>query len=101
MVALALPVARACGAGLVNARTIVPMDTDMLRRLQNDCKRVVVIEDGVDCLGKAIAAELSPMDVRRLHVPSMPVMHATVQEQREACGLTADALKRAITEGNA
>ena len=97
MVALALPVARACGAGLVNARTIVPMDMDMLARLKSACKRVVVVEDGVDCLGKAVAAELSPRIVVRMHVPDRPIAHATVSEQREECGLTEDALRRAIT----
>ena len=101
MVELALPVARACGAGLVNARTIVPMDMELMMRMRSECRRVVVVEDGVDCLGKAVAAELTSLPVVRLHAPNRPVAHATVEQQREACGLTAEALKNAITEGRA
>ncbi len=99
MVALALPVARECGAGLVNARTIAPMDTEMLLRIKNRCTRAVVVENGVDCLGRAVAAELAPVPVIRMHVPNRPIAHATVNEQREECGLTEDALRKAILEG--
>jgi 1-deoxy-D-xylulose-5-phosphate synthase len=56
MVALALPVARKLGAGLVNARTIQPMDNAMLCD-QKDSRRVIVLEENVDCLGLRITAD--------------------------------------------
>lgn len=101
MVQFALPVARACGAGLINARTIVPMDHELLEQLRcARVRRVVVVEDGVDCLGKMVAAELCGVEVLRMHAPGdKPVPQGTVAEQRVMCGLTEEALKRALTEG--
>ncbi len=99
MVRFALPVVRECGAGLINARTIVPMDLEMLGRVRSGAKRVVVVEDGVDCLGRAVAAELSGMAVVRMCVPDgRPVPQGSVAEQRVMCGLTAEALRHAILE---
>ena len=51
MVAVAIPVCRKLGAGLVNARTIQPMDGAMLDLIKQTAKKVVVMEEGVDCLG--------------------------------------------------
>ena len=93
MVAVALPVARKLGAGLVNARTIQPMDTAMLDRVKQTAKRVVVMEEGVDCLGIRILAALSPIPVVRMCVPSDPVSQACVNHQRQFCGLTAELLE--------
>jgi hypothetical protein len=39
MVAVALPVARKFGAGLINARTIQPLDEEMLARVRRVSKR--------------------------------------------------------------
>ncbi len=93
MVAVALPVARKLGAGLINARTIQPMDMAMLDRVKQRSKRVVVMEEGVDCLGIRILAALSPIPVVRMCVPSDPVSQACVNHQRQFCGLTAELLE--------
>ena len=98
MVALALPVARKLGAGLVNARTIQPMDFEMLDEIRNKARRVVVLEESVDCLGLRIAAELSPVPVVRMCVPCLPASQATVNHQRSCCGLTAEALEANLLE---
>ena len=99
MVALAIPVCRRLGAGLVNARTIQPMDEEMLSRIQKTAKRVVVMEEGVDCLGLRVAAALYPVEVVRMCVPNDPVSQACVNHQRQFCGLTAEALEQHLTEG--
>ena len=98
MVALAIPVCRKLGAGLVNARTIQPMDEEMLSRIQKTAKRVVVMEEGVDCLGLRVTAGLYPVKVIRMCVPNDPVAQACVNHQRQFCGLTADALEQRLTE---
>ena len=98
MVALAIPVCRKLGAGLVNARTIQPMDQAMLERIQKTAKRVVVMEEGVDCLGLRINAVLSPIPVVHMCVPNEPVSQASVNHQRQFCGLTAEALEQYLTE---
>lgn len=101
MVALALPVCRKLHAGLINARTIQPLDDSMLEQIRRGAKRVVVLEEGVDCLGMRLAAELSPIPVVRMNVPCVPVWQGTVNHQRAFCGLTAEALEAILPEKRA
>ena len=98
MVALALPVARKLGVGLVNARTIQPMDLELLDAIKNKARRVIVLEESVDCIGLRIAAELSPIPVVRMCAPCSPTSQATVSHQRACCGLTAEALEANLLE---
>ena len=93
MVSVALPVARKLGVGLVNARTIQPMDEAMLATVKQTAKRVVVMEEQVDCLGLRVLAALSPIPVVRMCVPNDPVSQACVNHQRQFCGLTAELLE--------
>ncbi len=99
MVAVALPVARKLKTGLVNARTIAPMDEAMLQRIAKTAKKVIVMEECVDALGLRVSAALSPVPVIRMNVPSDPVSQACVNHQRQFCGLTADALEKYLMEG--
>ena len=101
MVAVAMPVARRTGAGLINARTIQPMDEDMLEKIKRRAKRVVVIEECVDCLGIRISAALAPVPVVRMNVPRDPVSQACVSHQRRCCGLTPEALEANLAEERA
>lgn len=99
MVSVALPVARKLGAGLINARTFRPLDDETLEAVKQTAKLVVVMEEGVDCLGFAVTAAVAPVKVIRMNVSYMePVTHATVNSQREHCGLTACALEQCLTE---
>lgn len=98
MVALALFAAKKCGAGLINARTIRPLDTELLARVKARGGRVVVAEEGVCSLGDTIAAALSPLPVTALHLPTEAVFHATVEEQRAAFGVSAADIARALSE---
>jgi len=98
MVAIAIPVCRKLGAGLINARTIQPMDEGMLSLVKSAAKQVVVMEEGVDCLGLRVSAALSPVPVARMCVPSDPVSQACVNHQRQFCGLTAEALEECLLE---
>ncbi|MBA4347937.1 MAG: 1-deoxy-D-xylulose-5-phosphate synthase [Clostridiales bacterium] len=98
MVAVAIHVCRKLGAGLINARTVQPMDEAMLARVKYVAKRVIVMEEGVDCLGLRVNAALSPVPVVRMCVPNDPVSQACVNHQRQFCGLTAEALEEKLTE---
>jgi 1-deoxy-D-xylulose-5-phosphate synthase len=98
MIAVAIPVCRKLGVGLVNARTIQPMDEAMLARIKRTAKRVVVMEEGVDCLGLRVNSVLSPVPVVHLCVPNDPVLQACVNHQRQFCGLTAEVLEQRLTE---
>jgi len=98
MVSVAIPVCKKLGAGLVNARTVQPLDEEMLARVKSTAKHVVVMEEGVDCLGLHVNAALSPVPVARMCVPNDPVSQACVNHQRQFCGLTADALEEILLE---
>ena len=98
MVELALPVVRENGAGLINARTIKPMDMELLSAALELSRRIIVMEECVDCLGKAVAAEATDCEVIRMCVPDMPIPQATLAEQRELCGLTAERLAAFLRE---
>ncbi|NTU77752.1 MAG: hypothetical protein HGA90_08095, partial [Alphaproteobacteria bacterium] len=101
MVAVAIPVCRKLGVGLINARTIQPMDEEMLSLVKRTAKQVVVMEEGVDCLGLRVSAALSPVPVVRMCVPNDPVSQACVNHQRQFCGLTAEALEEYLLEEHA
>ena len=98
MVGVALPVARKLGAGLINARTIMPMDEAALAQVKLVSKRVVVMEEGVDCLGLRVLAALAPVPVVRMCIPNDPVAQACVNHQRQVCGLNAERLEAYLTE---
>lgn len=99
MVAVSLPVARKHGAGLINARTIKPLDKSVLQSIREKAKLVIVMEESIDCLGMRLAAELAPIPVVRMCVPDDPVEQACVNQQRQHCGLTAEALERILSGG--
>lgn len=99
MVAVSLPVARKHGAGLINARTIKPLDKSVLQSIRKKSKLVIVMEESIDCLGLRLAAELAPIPVVRMCVPDDPVEQACVNQQRQHCGLTAEALERILSGG--
>ena len=98
MVELSVNPAKEAGAGLVSARCLQPMDEKMIERLKKMAKRVVVVEDGIDAFGKALAARLPGLDVCRLHVPDEPIHHAALDEQRALCGLTGADIYCAVTQ---
>ena len=70
----------------------------MLERIKLTAKKVVVMEEGVDSLGLRISAALAPLPVVRMCVPSKPLVQASVSQQRQLCGLTAEALEAYLKE---
>ncbi len=98
MVAIAQPVARKLGAGLVNARTIRPMDENMIEKIKRTAKKVVVMEESVDCLGLNVASALSPVPVIHMCVPEGPVSQAYIHRQRHRIGLTAEELEKNLAK---
>ena len=81
--------------------TILGLDLVGLNTDYKTAKKVVVMEEGVDCLGLHVTAALSPIPVARMCVPNDPVSQACVNHQRQFCGLTAEALTEKLTEDNA
>ena len=100
MVETAKMAAEETGAGLVSARSIRPMDEDMLRRIGERARRIITIEDGIASggMGSRIAEWFSGrVKVIRLGVGETPVRQASVDEQDKLCGIDCESLKKAIS----
>jgi 1-deoxy-D-xylulose-5-phosphate synthase len=75
-----------------------PLDTDAVDEVLEDYPTVVVAEEDYLCggVGELIAARLAEKNcgtvLRRLGVPDRFIHHATIDQQREFCGLTAEAV---------
>ena len=91
-------------AGVVDARFIAPMDTDMLLAQARGVRLVVTAEQNVLSGGfgegvlDALAREGLDRPVLTLGVPDRFIGHATVAQQLEECGLTPVAMARRIFE---
>ncbi len=99
LVETALRAAEGTGAGVINARFIKPMDDAMLERVAAVSRAVITLEDGVKFggMGSAIEERLSrKVKVIKLGVGEESVLHATIAEQDEFCGISVNAVKREI-----
>ncbi len=96
MVSVCIPIARLYGTGLVNARTFKPLDEGMLERVRAGAERILVVEECTECLGSRIAALMPDRKVIRLHIPDRPVRQGTVEQQRQACGISPEDIARAV-----
>ncbi|MCM3747308.1 1-deoxy-D-xylulose-5-phosphate synthase [Paenibacillus pasadenensis] len=84
---------------VVNARFIKPLDTAMLDALADEGLPLIVMEEGAvqGGLGSAILEHYaltgrSGVPVRLIGIPDEFIEHATIKEQRIACGLTPERL---------
>ena len=89
----AVQVSDACGAGLIEAPRIKPMDFAVLDRLK-ESKLCAVIEDGISAngFGAAVAGYLSRYGVRVecFGAPDRPIRQGSIAEQDELCGMTSE-----------
>ncbi len=91
-------------AGVVDARFVAPMDTEMLLGQARTVRLVVTAEQNVLSGGfgegvlDALAGEGVDVPVLTLGVPDRFIEHATVAQQLEECGLTPIAMARRILE---
>ena len=89
-------------AGVVDARFIKPMDRKMLVEQARSAKLVVTIEENMisggfgEGLLDILNEESIEVPVLTLGVPDRFVPHATVAQQLEACGLSAQQIARRI-----
>ena len=85
--------------GLVNARSIKPMDDTMLARIAEHGAPVITVEDGIMAggFGEAVQAAIGHVvRVSPCGVGEAPVRHASVAEQDAASGLSADEIRKKI-----
>lgn len=91
MVEASLTGAKDLDVGIINARFLKPLDTDMLDRLKSVSKAAVTVEDGVitNGLGCAITNYLygSSLKILKLGIPEKPVPHGSIEDLDRSCGL--------------
>ncbi len=91
-------------AGVVDARFVAPMDTDMLIQQASAVRLVVTAEQNVLAggFGEGVLDALARVGVDRpvltLGVPNRFIAHATIDQQVEECGLGALDIARRVQE---
>lgn len=105
LVRTALSAAEGLDAAVINARFINPTDTALLDRAAARSKCIITLEDGIvkGGLGSAVAEYLcGKTKLVTLGMPERPVLHASIAQQDEECGISAARVRaeieRAIAE---
>jgi 1-deoxy-D-xylulose-5-phosphate synthase len=81
---------------VVDLRRLKPLDTDAVDQVLENYPTVLVAEEDYlhGGVGELIAARLAEKNcmtvLKRLGVPDRFIQHATIDQQREFCGLTVD-----------
>lgn len=83
-------------------RFLKPLDKDLLHEVGRNFKKVVTVEDGVMSggLGSAVLEFFSDngyeVEVKRIGIPDKFVMHGTVAELRQICGMDAQSISEVL-----
>ena len=83
-------------------RFLKPLDKDLLHEVGRNFKKVVTVEDGVIAggLGSAVLEFFSDngyeVEVKRIGIPDKFVMHGTVAELRQICGMDAQSISEGL-----
>ncbi len=83
-------------------RFLKPLDKDLLHEVGRNFKKVVTVEDGVIAggLGSAVLEFFSDngyeVEVKRIGIPDKFVMHGTVAELRQICGMDAQSISEVL-----
>ena len=91
-------------AGVINARFVKPLDTEILQQALKASPRIVTVEDNALCggFGSAVAEYLTgqdkPFHLLRLGLPDEFVEHGKVSQLFEQLGLTAQKMAEKILD---
>ncbi len=83
-------------------RFLKPLDKDLLHEVGRNFKKVVTVEDGVISggLGSAVLEFFADngyeVEVKRIGIPDKFVMHGTVAELRQICGMDAQSISEVL-----
>ena len=94
-----LPVCQELNVGLINLRTVKPLDQNLIDLLKDSCV-CVTMEDGIlqGGIGQTIAARLSGSDCRVITkgIPDIPMTQGAVSAQDARCGLLPEQIKETL-----
>lgn len=89
---------------LVNARFVKPLDTEMLERLSEKHRYVMILEENIETGGYGeqvlayVAGRGLPMKVRPVGIPDQFVEHGDIGSLRSMIGMEKDRLIKQIEE---
>ncbi len=87
---------RGWNPSIYNIRYIKPIDSELVREVAGRYEQIVTIEDGTivgglyGSVAELVASMENPVPVRGVGIPDQYIGQATQEEQRDACGLTAE-----------
>ena len=87
-------------------RFLKPLDEEILHEVGKNFKKVVTVEDGVISggLGSAVleffADNVYEVEVKRIGIPNKFVMHGTVPELQQICGMDAQSIAEVLSTLN-
>lgn len=91
------------GVGVINARFVKPLDTELLSRIAKATGRIITVEENVlqggfgSAVLEALAEQnISGIQVKRLGIPDEFVEHASQSQLRHKYGLDKEGIIRAI-----
>lgn len=87
--------------GLINARFIRPFDKEAMALINSKAECIITVEDGISSLGMGayLRNYVKPgIKVINLGVGEKPVEHATLSEQDDLCGISAQKIRMKIEE---
>ncbi len=99
LVQTALDASEGLDAGVVSARFLKPLDGAALGAIGKVSRTLITLEDGSveGGLGSALAQHYQGKPrVIRLGVPEAPVLHASIPQQDELCGISVDQVRAAV-----
>jgi 1-deoxy-D-xylulose-5-phosphate synthase len=83
-------------------RFLKPIDEEILHEVGKNFRKVVTVEDGVIAggLGSAVLEFFADhgyeVEVKRIGIPNQFVMHGTVAELRQICGMDAQSIAEVL-----
>ena len=88
--------------GVYNFRFIKPLDTEMLDKIVSQCRSIITVEDGAlkgglyGAVCEYIASKGTATKVQGIGLPDSFVPQGKQDDQRSACGLTTEGIRKAI-----
>ena len=88
--------------GVYNFRFIKPLDTEMLDKIVSQCRSIITVEDGAlkgglyGAVCEYIASKGTATNVQGIGLPDSFVPQGKQDDQRSACGLSTEGIRKAI-----
>ncbi len=84
MLSIAFKATEDLDVGLVNARSLSPVDHSVLSELREKCSLILTVEESISFLPGAIRQYVYPVKIDSISLPTGAIRHASIAEQRRS-----------------